>query len=102
MRDRASEQGKGRQRHRERIPSRLPTISMEPDAGLNLTNHEIMTRAETKSWMVNQLGHPGAPGQRRDFYPTSMYFIRGKVIFPYGFLSTLLCSIDLHKYVIKD
>ena len=28
---------------RERIPSRLHAISAEPDAGLNLTNHEIMT-----------------------------------------------------------
>ena len=28
---------------RERIPSRLHTISAEPNAGLKLMNHEIMT-----------------------------------------------------------
>ena len=31
------------------------------DKGLNFTNCEIMTCAEIKSWMFNQLGHPGAP-----------------------------------------
>ena len=31
-----------RQRGREKIPSRLCTGSTEPDAGLELTNHEIM------------------------------------------------------------
>ena len=40
--------GKGqREREREggrqRIPSRLCPVSMEPDAWLKLTNHEIMT-----------------------------------------------------------
>ena len=34
---------KGRaERGRERIPIRLCTVSTEPDAGLKLTNHEIM------------------------------------------------------------
>ena len=32
-----------RERGRERIPSRFSTISAEPDVGLKLTNHEIMT-----------------------------------------------------------
>ena len=31
------------QREGERIPSRLYTVSAEPDAGLELTNGEIMT-----------------------------------------------------------
>ena len=30
-------------RERERIPSRLHTVSTEPDAGLEFTNCEIMT-----------------------------------------------------------
>ena len=34
---------KERERERERIPSRLHAISAEPDAGLRLTNCEIMT-----------------------------------------------------------
>ena len=32
-----------RERDRERIPSRLHTVSTEPDARLDLTNHEIVT-----------------------------------------------------------
>ena len=37
------EQGRGRQRGRQRIPSGLRTDSRDPDAGLELTSHEIMT-----------------------------------------------------------
>ena len=37
------EQGRGRERGREKIPSSLQAISMEPDAGLESTNCEIMT-----------------------------------------------------------
>ena len=41
--------GKGRERERgERIPSRLCTVSPEPDAGLEPTNCEIMTWAEVR------------------------------------------------------
>ena len=32
-----------RERGRERIPSRVCAVSAEPDAGLDLTNDEIMT-----------------------------------------------------------
>ena len=39
-----------RQRKKERqIPSRLPTVSAEPNAELKLRNCEIMTLAEIKS-----------------------------------------------------
>ena len=31
-----------RQRGRERIPSRLLAVNTEPDAGLELTNHEFL------------------------------------------------------------
>ena len=31
-----------RERERERTPSRLCTVCSEPDAGLDLANHEIM------------------------------------------------------------
>ena len=34
----------------------------EPDVELELTNCETMTWAETKSWTLNQLSHPDAPG----------------------------------------
>ena len=36
-------QGRGRERGRERIPSRLCAVSTEPNAKLELTKHEIMT-----------------------------------------------------------
>ena len=42
-----------RERERERIPSRLPMVSTEPHLGLDLMNHEIMTSAEIKRWMLN-------------------------------------------------
>lgn len=51
-----------RQRARERIPIRLPAEGEEPKAGLNLRNHEMVTRAEIKSWTFDQLSHSGSPG----------------------------------------
>ena len=33
----------GRERGRQRIPNRLCTVSAEPDMGLKLRKHEIMT-----------------------------------------------------------
>ena len=47
----------------ERIPSRLHTVSAEPNMRLNPTNCEIMTLAKIKSQMLNLLSHPGAPRQ---------------------------------------
>ena len=41
--------------------SEFCSVRAEPDAGLKLTNREIMTWAEIKSWPLNQLSHPGAP-----------------------------------------
>ena len=35
--------GRGAERGRERIPSRLHTVRAEPRAGLGPTNHEITT-----------------------------------------------------------
>ena len=45
MRDRESERASrgGKERGRERIPSRLHIVSTEFNAGLELRNHEIMT-----------------------------------------------------------
>ena len=37
------EQGRGRDRGRERLLSRLHTVSAEPNEGLELRNREIMT-----------------------------------------------------------
>ena len=60
-RESASGGGAVREGERERIPSRLRADSAEPDAGLSLTNREIMTGAKVKSWLLNGLSHPGAP-----------------------------------------
>ena len=56
-----------RERRKDRIPSRLQTVSTEPKAGLDPTNREIMTWAKIKGQMLNQLSHPGAP-LIRSFY----------------------------------
>ena len=42
-REREYAQGRGRERGIQTIPSRLCTVSTEPDAGLDLTKREIMT-----------------------------------------------------------
>ena len=36
-------------------------LRVEPDAGLELTNHKIMTGAEIKSRTLSRLSPPGAP-----------------------------------------
>ena len=50
-RQRKYEAGRGREREREgdRIPSRLHTVSAEPNVGLEPTNREIITWAEIGS-----------------------------------------------------
>ena len=53
--------GGGAEKGRERIPSRLPVVSLEPDRELSLMNHEIMTWTEMRSRTLNWLSHPGAP-----------------------------------------
>ena len=43
LRERVCVQGRGREKHKERIPNRLRTVSAEPIVGLELMNCEIMT-----------------------------------------------------------
>ena len=57
-RERAST--RGAERGGGRTPSRLRTVSAEPDAGLDPTNREIMTGAKTKSQTLNRMS-PQAP-----------------------------------------
>ena len=70
-----------RERDRERIPSRLHTVSAEPDRGLWLTKQEIMTWAEIKGQRLNWLSHPGAP----------MFSYWGKRGNAYGVITKHLC-----------
>ena len=58
-RQRQHELGRGREREKHRIRSRFQAVSTEPDAGLELTNHEIMTWAKIKSQVFNRLSHTG-------------------------------------------
>ena len=60
--------GRGRERRKERIPSRLCTVSM----GLKLTNCEITTWAKIKCWMLNRLNHAGAP----DFFFFYIFWVQ--------------------------
>ena len=46
-------QGRGRERGRERIPSRLHAASTESDVRLDLTNREIMAQTKIKSWTLD-------------------------------------------------
>ena len=60
-REREREQRRGRERRKERIPSGIHTVRVEPNAGHQSTHHKIMTWVEIKSQILNQLSHPGAP-----------------------------------------
>ena len=66
--------GGQRENGRERIPSRLHTVSAEPDAGLQLMNPEIMTPAKIKSQMLNRLSHTGVSRERRSYNCHGFYF----------------------------
>ena len=59
-REREREREKACGRGRERILSRLCTVSTVPNVGLKLRNREIMTWTRTRSWTLNRLSHPGA------------------------------------------
>ena len=50
-RGRARERENRQRERRERIPSRLYTVSAKPDTGLELTNHEIMHDLSDKTQM---------------------------------------------------
>ena len=62
LRDRETEceQGRGREKETEHeAGSRLRAVSTEPDVGLELTNHEIMTWAEVRH--LTNWAHEGTP-----------------------------------------
>ena len=63
-----------RERERERIPGRLRAVSPEQ---LDLTNHEIMTRAEIRSWMLNHLTE-GATQKPQEGTSSDLHFTHGK------------------------
>ena len=60
-----AEWGRGKERGRE-YQADSP-VSVELDAWLNHTTHEIMTRVEITGQMLNRLRHPGAPFFKKRF-----------------------------------
>ena len=60
LRERERASGGGLEREAEN-PNRLHAVNAQPDAGLELTNREIMTWVEIKSRALNRLSHPSAP-----------------------------------------
>ena len=66
---RAEQRERERVRERERENSQVGSmLSVEPDAGLDPKGCEIMTAANIKSQMLNQLSHSGAPEIIFNFY----------------------------------
>ena len=55
-----SHQERGRERGRENL-RQVPHCPRRANLGLELTNCEVMTRAEIKSQTLNRRSHPGAP-----------------------------------------
>ena len=53
------EQGRGRERGRKRIPSRLRAVNTEPDMGLDPVDQETTAWSEIKSWKLDQQSHTG-------------------------------------------
>ena len=68
------------ERKRERISSRLCTVSTEPDEGLNLTNHEIMTWAEIKSQTLTRLSHPCTPRLVLTYLPSGFIILYSRYL----------------------
>ena len=60
LRERVHRAQRERQRESENA-SRLCTTSTETNEGLKLTNREIVTRPEIKSWTLSARSHPDAP-----------------------------------------
>ena len=70
--------GGGAESRRDRIPSRLPAISTEPDKKLELKNCKIGTWAEIESQMLNRLYHPGVPKLFFFFFFLVYLFLRAR------------------------
>lgn len=60
-RQKQQERSRGRELGGDRILSKLPTVSTEPNARLTFTKCENTTCAETKTQMLHWLSHPVAP-----------------------------------------
>ena len=93
-------QGEG-QRERDRISSRLPTLSAQSPMWVSISGTEIMTSAEIKSGKLNWLSHPGPP-KMFNFMLTCavMIFMWGVIYHFYQFIKMLWLFIQF--YIIKN
>ena len=89
-RERERRWGRGRERGKGRIPSRLCSQSAEPDAGLKLTNCEILTWAKVQSGTFNQLSHPGAPNLC--LFLTCNWWVPTRILSLYFYFISFPCS----------
>ena len=103
-----------RHRMRERESQAGSVLSAEPDAGLYLTNCDIMTWGEIKGWMLNWLSHPNAPSYTPSIpnWLREFFIMNGNCILPFflsiaiitWFLSLILlmwCSIFFGSYILN-
>ena len=96
--------GRGRAR-KERIPSRLCTVSTEPNAGLKLMNHEIMTWAEELGVLPTE--PPRYPLNSFIIYLLHIYLITdlpGIFIIEFFLQNTLLicANSEINEWVTED
>ena len=54
--------GRGRERGRHRIWSRFQALSYQHRAGCGAQTHKLSDHDLSRSWTLNQLSQPGAPG----------------------------------------
>ena len=64
LRDTEREQGRGRERGRHRIWSRLQVLSSQHRAWCGARTHKLRDHDLSWSRSLNQLSHPGAPGKK--------------------------------------
>lgn len=72
-REREREKMRGRRSRGRKSSSRLPTEQVAR-GGARALDPEIMTCAETKSWELNQLSHPGALVMDQKVLVSDLYF----------------------------
>ena len=77
--EREHEQGRVRERGRQRIPSRLRAVRMEPGSELELTGCEIMTWATSKRQTLTQLSHPGPLGLYLSYNKSQRGWVNKKI-----------------------
>ena len=72
----SNERGRGRERDTHRVWSRLQALSCQHRIQHGAQTHEPWDHGLNRSWMLNQLSHPGAPMGSIFFKFSFIYFER--------------------------